>query len=138
MKMSPYPLQNLTGVPEERKSLSSEAELCWAVAAIFCPPGTLLLATSPAFGSRQGKGGKENNSLGRGSCPLPGQCGWRSRCVPWGLPLSSLGTVVVGEGCRALPMEKGQALPEESHPGDEGGKYSQSVQLLSGLLPDTA
>lgn len=35
------------------------------------------------------------------------------------LPFSSLGTVVVDEGCRALPMEKGQALPEESPVGED-------------------
>lgn len=76
-------------------------------------------------------------SLGTGSCSLISLCGWRSRCVPWRLPPSSLGTVVVDEGCGALPMEKAQALPEESHSGDEGGQYTQLMQLLSGLL-DTA
>lgn len=115
----------------------------WAVAAIFCPPGTLLLTAPPAFGPRQGKRGKENaeiKSLGTGLRSLFGQCGWRSRCVPWRLSPSSLGVVVVSadEGYRALPMEKAQALPEESHSGDEGDKYTQLMQLLSGLLLDTA
>lgn len=58
-------------------------------------------------------------------------------CAMEGAP-SCLGTVVVGEGCRALPMEKAQAVPEESHSGDEGGKYTHLMQLLSGLLLDTA
>lgn len=126
METSPF----RSGIPEERKSLPSEAARLPGCCCHLLPTRSLAAHGSPDLGTRQGKGGEENAGIleFRSGLVVPrrsvsGQCG---------LPLSSLGTA-------AVDADEGMASPaEEPHAGEERDKHTRLMQLLSGLLLDTA